>query len=86
MAKYKTLNEAMAAGDELAESEIRYKLLAEVFEAVPQLRGNINPALEKAKAEIMRLRATEVPKQKGKLVPFDPERFRKKSTPRADNA
>lgn len=39
MAKYGTLNEAMDAKDELAEAEIRYRLLSEAFEASPQLRG-----------------------------------------------
>jgi hypothetical protein len=80
MARCKTLNEAMVAKDDLAEAEIRYRLLAETFEAVPQLRGNLNPALERAKAEIMRLRAAVVPKSgndSGKVVAFDAARFRK---------
>lgn len=80
MAKYATLAEAMDAGDELAEAEIRYGLLAEVFEAVPNLRGNLNTSLERAKAEIVRLRAA-VPApttgESGKVVAFDAERFRK---------
>lgn len=80
MAKYKTLAEAMAAGDDLAEAEIRYGLLAEVFEAEPKLRGNLNTALERAKAEIGRLRAARadtVAAAAGKVVPFDSSRFRK---------
>ncbi|UBV23621.1 hypothetical protein H8Z59_11125 [Mycolicibacterium fortuitum] len=83
MAKYETLNAAMDAKDELAEAEIRYRLLAETFEQVPQLRGNLNPALERAKAEILRLRAAGAPKTEGvegKVVKFDAGRFRKKST------
>ncbi|MGQ9408933.1 hypothetical protein [Mycolicibacterium gilvum] len=83
MAKYATLAEAMAAGDELAEVELRYELLAAVFEAVPNLRGNLNPALERAKAEIVRLRASKQPSGEsatdGRVVPFDTSRFRKSS-------
>lgn len=78
MAKYATLAEAMAAGDELAEAEIRFRLLAEVFEEVPNLRGNLNPALVAAKAEIVRLRAAQ-PKPDtatdSKVVAFDASRF-----------
>ena len=79
MAKYETLNEAMDGGDELAEAEIRYRLLSEVFEDMPQLRANLNPALERAKAEIMRLRALkpEVSTPSGTVVAFDANRFRK---------
>ncbi|MHC9292502.1 hypothetical protein ACRCUN_08525 [Mycobacterium sp. LTG2003] len=81
MAKYKTLVEAMDAKDELAEAEIRYKLLAETFEDKPQLRANLNPALERAKAEIVRLRAVQktpgVADDSGKVVAFDADRFRK---------
>lgn len=80
MAQYATLAEAMAAGDELAEAEMRYALLAETFEAVPNLRGNLNTALERAKAEIGRLRAARaetVTPVAGKVVPFDASRFRK---------
>lgn len=82
MAKYTSLSEAMDAGDELAEAEIRYRLLSEVFEAVPNLRGNLNPALERAKSEISKLRAARAavaPKSEGdgKVVAFDASRFRK---------
>mgnify|MGYP007088042515 CR=1 FL=1 len=80
MAKYGSLSEAMDAGDELAEAEIRYGLLAEVFEAEPKLRGNLNTSLERAKEEIFRLRAAvTAPSEKdaGKVVAFDPGRFRK---------
>ncbi|MGJ6124911.1 hypothetical protein QN239_20300 [Mycolicibacterium sp. Y3] len=81
MPKYESLNEAMAARDELAEAEIRYRLLAETFEAKPQLRANLNPALERAKAEIVRLRAavpaTAGDPDSGKVVAFDANRFRK---------
>ncbi|MEB3048649.1 hypothetical protein KV112_02665 [Mycolicibacter sp. MYC123] len=86
MPEYDSLNAAMVAGDELAEAEIRYRLLAEVFEAMPQLRGNLNSALERAKAEIIRLRALAKPevdsgeeKPLGKVVAFDAGRFRKSS-------
>ncbi|TYQ10828.1 UNVERIFIED_ORG: hypothetical protein L601_002000000650 [Gordonia westfalica J30] len=80
MAKYETLNAAMAAGDELAEAEIRYRLLAETFEEMPQLRGNINGQLERAKAEIVRLRAAKrktAPGGEANVVSFDATRFRK---------
>ena len=81
MAKYATLTEAMAAGDELAEVELRYELLAAVFEAEPKLRGNLNPALERAKGEIARLRAlkqsTPAAQADSKVVAFDATRFRK---------
>lgn len=78
MAKYETLSEAMDANDELAEARIRYRLLAEAFEQMPQLRGNLNSALERAKAEIARLRAlTTKPKAGGTVVAFDADRFRK---------
>lgn len=81
MARFKTLNEAMVAKDDLAEAEIRYRLLSETFEEMPQLRGNLNPALERAKAEIVRLRSAksaEVPESvEAKVVAFDAARFRK---------
>ncbi|AGT12102.1 hypothetical protein JABBAWOKKIE_3 [Mycobacterium phage Jabbawokkie] len=82
MAEYSTLNEAMAANDELAEAEIRYRLLAEAFEEEPKLRSQLNPAIEKAKAEIVRLRALTMdsesaPTASGKVVAFDADRFRK---------
>jgi hypothetical protein len=79
MAKYETLDAAMAAGDELGEAELRYKLLAETFEEMPQLRGNINNQLERVKAEILRLRAARKPKadEAGTVVPFDPGRFQR---------
>ncbi len=81
MTKHKTLNDAMDAKDELAEAEIRYRLLAETFEDKPQLRANLNPALERAKAEIVRLRAAaSKPGADGvsaDVVPFDANRFRK---------
>lgn len=78
-AKYASLADAMAAGDELAEAEIRHRLLAETFEDSPQLRGNLNPALERAKAEIVKLRAmkTKAPDKPGKVVAFDASRFKK---------
>jgi hypothetical protein len=81
MAKYKTLNEAMIAKDELGEAELRYQLLAEAFEELPQLRSQLNAQLERAKAEISRLRAvapkTDEGTTVGKVVAFDAERFRK---------
>ncbi|QZT56756.1 hypothetical protein [Mycolicibacterium austroafricanum] len=81
MAEYTSLNEAMQAGDELAEAERRYALLSETFEDMPQLRANLNPALERAKAEILRLRASEQASGEsatdGKVVAFDATRFRK---------
>lgn len=83
MAEYATLNEAMVANDELAEAEIRYQLLAAAFEDMPQLRSQLNAQLERAKAEIVRLRSL-VPATKestssgdGKVVAFDAARFRK---------
>lgn len=84
-ARHTSLYEAMVAEDDLAEAKLRYKLLAEVFEAEPKLRGNLNPALERAKAEILRLRAVAAAKPAGStgsavvvpIEPFDPNRFRK---------
>lgn len=86
--KYETLNAAMAAGDDLAEAEIRYRLLSETFEEMPQLRANINTQLERAKAEIMRLRAArDAAKKKAQgaatgksgadVLTFDSARFQK---------
>lgn len=88
MAKHRTLNGAMGANNLLAEAEIRYRLLAEAFEQKPQLRSQLNPQLERAKAEIVRLRAlapkssgagsaTESDEKGGKIVAFDADRFRK---------
>lgn len=80
MAKYEKLNDAMVAKDELAEAELRYELLAEAFEDMPQLRSQLNAQLERAKAEIGRLRAI-TPKgttsDSGKVVAIDANRFRK---------
>lgn len=76
----------MDADDPLAEVERRYRLLAETFEASPQLRANLNPALERAKAEILQLRAMAAAKPSGesndspdagKVVAFDAKRFQK---------
>ena len=48
MAEYASLNAAMVAGDEFwGEAELRYQLLSQAFEAMPQLRANLNPALER---------------------------------------
>jgi hypothetical protein len=77
----------MDAGDDLGEAEIRYRLLAEAFEQMLQLRANLNPALERAKAEIVRLRAMKSAASGdsaasgagtvSKVVAFDANRFRK---------
>ena len=90
MADYATLNDAMVADDELAEAEIRYRLLAEAFEEMPQLRSQLNTQVERAKAEILRLRALMRPGKPtaegvatgdeakfGQVVAFDAARFRK---------
>lgn len=83
MATYESLSAAMDARDSLAEAEIRYRLLAEVFEAEPKLRSQLNPALDKAKAEVMQLRAMsgdstqDASAASGKVVAFDDARFRK---------
>lgn len=87
MPEYASLSAAMDAKDALAEAEIRYRLLAETFEAMPQLRANLNPALERAKAEILGLRAMAAAKptsgessdspDTGKVVAFDAKRFQK---------
>ena len=83
--KYRSLTAAMEAGDELAEAEIRYRLLADAFVEMPQLRSQLNPQIERAKAEIVRLRAllpnegdaaagaTDV----GTVIAFNADRFRK---------
>lgn len=82
MAKYAKLNDAMVAKDELAEAELRYQLLAEAFEDLPQLRSQLNAQLERAKAEIVRLRALapepeSASSDSGKVVAIDANRFRK---------
>ncbi|QZT61253.1 hypothetical protein [Mycolicibacterium austroafricanum] len=80
MAKYVTLVEAMDAEDELGEAELRYKLLAEAFEEMPQMRSQLNAQIERAKAEILRLRAVAKPEtstESGTVVAFDANRFRK---------
>lgn len=83
VADYKSLNDAMDANDELAEAKMRYKLLADAFEDMPQLRSQLNAQLERAKAEIGRLRALApkagetVPQDSGTVVAFDATRFRK---------
>lgn len=82
MAKHETLNDAMSAGDLLAEVEIRYRLLAEAFEDSPQLRSQLNTQLERAKSEIAQLRAMSdssapVVEGTGRVVVFDAGRFRK---------
>ncbi len=79
---YATLNEAMIAKDELGEAELRYKLLAEAFEDMPQMRSQLNTQLERAKAEILRLRALAptsgaTSSDSGKVVAIDANRFRK---------
>jgi hypothetical protein len=84
MAKYATLNEAMVANDELGEVELRYELLSATFEDMPQMQSQLNTQLERAKAEIFRLRAL-APKgeatssDSGKVVAIDANRFRKSS-------
>ncbi len=84
MAKYESLTAAMDAKDELGEAELRYKLLAEAFECHPQLRSQLAAALERAKAEIGRLRAV-APKVEAAsngsntVVAIDANRFRKSS-------
>ena len=84
--KYASLNEAMVAKDELGEAELRYELLAEAFEELPQMRSQLNAQLERAKAEILRLRALAPRSDSdsvtdgdgtGKVVAFDADRFRK---------
>lgn len=82
MAKHETLDDAMSAGDLLAEVEIRYRLLAEAFEDSPQLRSQLNTQLERAKSEIAQLRAMSdssatVVEGTGRVVVFDAGRFRK---------
>lgn len=86
MSKYESLNEAMEAGDALAEAEIRYRLLAEAFTVAPQLRSQLATAIERAKAEVLQLRAlskgpgegtTQGDTSPGKVIGFDANRFRK---------
>lgn len=77
------LNAAMEAGDALAEAEIRYRLLADAFTELPQLRSQLNSQIERAKAEILRLRALSDGPAKveatpdPKVVQFNADRFRK---------
>ncbi|MDQ1201088.1 hypothetical protein [Rhodococcus sp. SORGH_AS_0303] len=85
MTDYTTLSAAMDAKDDLAEVELRYRLLSETFESVPQLRANLNPALERAKAEILRLRAASGARRdigstdgvSAQVIAFDSARFQK---------
>lgn len=82
MAKHETLNDAMSAGDLLAEVESRYRLLVEAFEDSLQLRSQLNTQLERAKSEIAQLRAMSdssapVVEGTGRVVAFDAGRFRK---------
>lgn len=81
MAEYASLNDAMDAFDEMAEAKMRYRLLADAFENEPKLRSQLSPAIERAKSEILRLRAVKPPKvtptESGTVVPFDANRFRK---------
>ncbi len=82
MAEYVTLNDAMDADDELAEARIRYRLLSEAFEEMPQLRSQLNPQLERSKVEIARLKALTTGSsgrsvESGKVVDFDAARFQK---------
>ena len=81
MDKHVSLNAAMIAGDYLGEAERRYELLSEVFEDQPKLRSQLNPALDKAKETIERLRALTGESGQvaasGKVVAFDADRFRK---------
>ena len=86
---YETLNDAMVAGDSLAEALLRYKGLAETWREMPQLRGQINSQLTAMKAEIERLRALRAQVAKpdapadsdeakyGKVVELDAARFTK---------
>jgi hypothetical protein len=81
MANYATLNEAMVAGDELGEAELRYLLLSQAFENLPTMRSQLNGQIERTKAEILRLRAqvsgASDAGESGKVVAFDAARFRK---------
>ena len=86
---YKTLADAMAAGDSLAEALLRYRGLAETWSEMPQLRGQINSQLTAMKAEIERLRALKTEGAQpdapagsdaakfGKVVELDAARFTK---------
>ena len=85
MADYATLADAMDANDELAEARMRYRLLAETFEAEPKLRSQLNPSLERVKDEILRLSALAADDKgaatteaaAGRVVAFDACRFKK---------
>lgn len=80
---YYTLGDAMLAGDSLTEAKLRYLGLAEAWDAMPQLRGQINSQLSAAKAEWERLEALSKQVTKpdapdgsdeskfGKVVPID---------------
>jgi hypothetical protein len=85
--KYASLTEAMLAGDALAEAEMRYSMLDDVFrEAAPRERKSLSVELNVLMEKIIRLRAqgpekSQVPpptgdeEKYGKVVPFDPARF-----------
>jgi len=84
-----TLGDAMLAGDSLTEAKLRYLGLAESWDSMPQLRGQLNSQLSAAKAEWERLEAeSELAAQSdapegsdeanfGKVVPFDASRYGK---------
>jgi len=87
--EYKSLADAMDAGDALAEARMRYRLLAETFEAEPKLRSQLSPAIERAKDEVLRLSAQQEAAAPaagdggtsggvvGSVVAFDATRFAK---------
>lgn len=93
MAEYNTITEAVLAGDMLAAAEIRLRQLDEAFTDQPQMRSQLSTALERAAAEVERLKAMKPKSQVeetasgdapagdeakfGQVVPFDADRYRK---------
>lgn len=80
--KYTSITDAVLAGDMLAAAEMRLRKLDEAFVGLPQMRSQLSTALERAAAEVERLKALkpeadESEKQLGKVVPFDADRYRK---------
>ncbi len=86
---YASLTEAMKAGDELAEAEMRYSELDKTFShAAPRERKSLSVELSALMEKITRLRAQKKPAQPdrpgadprwGQVVPID-DRFAKTKT------
>lgn len=88
MAEYSTITDAVLAGDMLTAAEMRLRKLDEAFVGLPQMRSQLSTALERAAAEVERLKALRPKDQEpgeasgdaaklGKVVAFNADRYRK---------